>query len=342
MKSSTSDIKNRRHLKRYIRAALSAFLLLIILIGTLLIFLSLFISQLSFWHCEEVALVLKEMGILCITITPILYVYEFLMRRHFNSEMKLEIEDVLNNVELQEKVIEVLQRSLPLSYQNILKNGISNAYPEFDVSLLLRMLQEANNTEIKMIKIWLAFIIDNGIEEKVFVDCIIKQGCKFKIVLYDYDNSQALIARSKTASTTFKQYDAKKYSDYIKANLDYFSCVWAELNSRIKKESLKINAEECFQVRLHDDFISTSLIGTDSYYVFGTYLHGRLSNRGVQFQIDKMVEAKETEFYRQLENHFQIQWEVAHKRVIFLESQNKKWETVLQMEMPKAGESLTD
>ena len=54
----------------------------------------------------------------------------------------------------------------------------------------------------------------------------------------------------------------------IEQNLDFFKLVWNELDATIAKNGLKIKADEVFQVRVHNDFISSSLIGFNNYFYY--------------------------------------------------------------------------
>lgn len=249
------------------------------------------------------SIISHEIGVLCITITPMLFIYELALRRHFIKEMSAEIETVIDNMGIKKEVTEIIRRSMPSSYNNILTLGVSDAYPNLDSDHLRRRITEARDTEIRLIKIWIPFL-DEALDPDLIIEAIETRNCTFKIILFDPDCGEAITKRVRTLS-----YDPEYYHTQIITNIKYLHNIWQKLK--------KIGKEECLKVKIHDDFISISLIGFKDYYIFGIYLHGKVATRGMHYKIDKGKAGKENEFYKQLDTHFAFQWDIAHKRVDF-------------------------
>ncbi|QHI36402.1 hypothetical protein IMCC3317_17650 [Kordia antarctica] len=276
-------------------------LLIILLVGIVL----LAISNISSFNSnfKTCAKIVHEIGVLCITITPILFVYELALRRLFVHEMSHEVERVINKIGIKEEVANIVRKSLPKSYDNILSNGISDAFPYLDPEHLRDRIIEAQDAEIKILKIWIPFL-DEAIEPNLFIDAIDNRNCKFKIILFDPKSSEAIEKRVRTLN-----YSQKYFQMSIHANLNYIHSVWK-----------KIKNKDNLMVKVHDDFISASLIGFKDYFVMGLYLHERIATRSLQLKIEKIRNGKETEFFKQINQHFNSQWNNAYKKVVFTES----------------------
>lgn len=247
--------------------------------------------------------ILHEIGVLCVTITPILFIYELALRRLFINEMSKEMTEVLNG-SFKNDVFKIIEKSMPLSYDNILKHGISDAYEDLDPAHLKRRIEESSNTEIRMIKIWIPYL-DEVFKPDLLIDSVIRRGCSYKIVLCDPDCRDIIVSRSKTLKI-----EPEHYAQKIKSTLKYLENIWRRLDEQGVSDKL--------QVAVHGDFIAGSLIGFKDYYIFGFYLHSRLATQGMQIKIEKGIHTNgASSFYSQLDNHFHEQWDIAHKLVKF-------------------------
>lgn len=250
---------------------------------------------------------LHEIGVLCLTVTPILFIYELALRRLFISEMSNEMDKVISisNDTLKEELFYTIKKSMPSSYDNILRFGISDAYDSLDPVYLKKRLETSVNTNIKLIKIYIPYLHE-ALEPEILIQAIIERGCSFSIVLCDPDCLEAIEKRTRSVG-----YDPIDYILQIKSSIRYLQNVWRELYKRDEKLAQKL----C--VRAHDDFIAGSLAGFHDYYIFGVYLHKRVATRGMQFKIERGVRSEIPAFYKELDEHFKMQWDMAYKDVVF-------------------------
>lgn len=248
---------------------------------------------------------IHEIGVLCVTITPILFVYEIALRKHLQKEMAKEIIDVLKKTGLQKKIIAILTKSMPDSYRNILKHGITDAYTDLDSKHLKDRLTSAKNCLIRINQIWMPFL-NESIDQDVIINSI-ERGCTYQIVLCDPSLDEPLEKRAKSTS-----YSIDYYKSHIYENIIFLNELWVVLKQR--------NLQNSLEVKLHKDFIGISLIGIADYFIFGLYLQGKVATSGMQIKIDQITHETDTEFYTQIENHFNKQWQIAHKTVCFSEN----------------------
>jgi hypothetical protein len=245
-----------------------------------------------------------EAGVLCITITPILFIYESAIRSHLQFEMTKGIKAVINESKLEIKIMEVIKKTMPTSYQNILKLGISDAYEGLSPTVLEERIRNASEVQIRVTSIWIPYLNLN-IDKSIFIDSIVNRGCSYQIILCDNTYDEPI--RKRAESTRFSLSD---YKNGISQNLGFFHMVWNELG----KDRDKI------QLRVHNDFISLSVWGFQNYYVIGTYLHGRATANGIQLRVDRLTPEGESLFFEQIDESFGLQWKRAYKDVIFTDN----------------------
>lgn len=309
---SEKSITGWGRFKKFIKmnADLRQALILIICVGVIFLFIA---DQLEKGHVPNAG-ILHEIGVLCVTITPVLFVYELVLRRLFASEMSKEMHEVLHG-SFKNDVFKIIEQSMPLSYDNILKHGISDAYADLDPSHLKRRIEESSNTEIKMIKIWIPYM-DEVFKPDLLIDSIILRGCSYKIVLCDPNCNAVIANRSQTLKL-----DPGHYAEKIKSTLRYLQNIWRMLDEKGFSDKL--------EVLVHDNFIAGSLIGFKDYYILGFYLHSRLATQGMQIKIEKGIHTQGSSiFFHQIDDHFITQWAIAHKVVKF--DLQKDYELILR------------
>lgn len=269
-----------------------------------LVIIVLFSTALLFIAREYKLETLHEIGVLGVTITPILFIYERALRVHLLNEMTSALKDIINEAAIKEDILQFLKKSQSDVFNNLIESGMSDAFIRLDPSHLEKRLL-ANKGEIKVSKIWMPYVNQN-LDINVFVTSI-ENGCNYKFVLWDPEMDEALIRRARAS----KSYDLTKYKRHIVDNIDFLQTLWVELKKKGKEDKLEL--------RLHNDFIAASLIGFDEYFLLGLYLNGRIATNGMQLKIDRDTK-NGSAFYKELNNHFNIQWKDAYKQVVFNEN----------------------
>jgi hypothetical protein len=251
--------------------------------------------------------ILHEMGVLLVTVIAVLVIYEFIMRKHLLGEIKKELKGAIDEAGIQKDILEIIQKTMPASYMNLINSGVSDAFLHLSASNLIKRI-EKNKNVIKISKIWMPFIsLDIG---KDIIIKSIERGNSYRIVLCDYKVEEALSRRARMIKDS--PYSIESYQYHIRENIDFFNSVWVELKKKGGGLESKI------EFRLHNDFIAAALIGFDDYFLFGLYLNGKLATKGMQFKIEKNTLEGST-FYIELEDHFEMQWESAYIEVQFSE-----------------------
>jgi hypothetical protein len=270
-----------------------AFLLLIVL-GGFLIFLSKYIPE-KFGYNEHgwEFFVINELGILFISIVPMVFIYERVLRNNFLAEMKEKIDESIKErspelTEIIESNIEkTISNHIPKYLSKIQESGIYNVYNELDYAEVISKLKKVKNTKIRILKIWIPSV---ELVCSCLKDAIINRNCTVEIILLNENCSEALEKRGKHYG-----YDLQTIKNHITDNIreleDLYNCLPVELQTKI-------------QLRLHEDFICVSLLGMENYFYTGLYLHGRVATLGTQIK----VHGRGNFFYDEIYRHFKYQW----------------------------------
>jgi hypothetical protein len=255
-----------------------AFLLLIVL-GCVFIYASQLTAEKAFENHNALSFVLGELGILLVSIVPMIFIYERILRNIFLYEME-------------DKIRKNIQDFIPENVNNIRQNGIADIYDKLRYDFLIRKLEKVHNTKIRILKIWIPSM-------DTLVDClygaIVERNCTVEILLCNPDCKEALTKRG-----TSYDYPYQRIKAHIEENQEDLKDLYRKL-PETKKDAL--------QLRLHRDFISVSLIGIENYFITGFYLNGRLATNGTQIK----VHGRDAGFYHELYKHFKDQWKHAEK-----------------------------
>ena len=181
--------------------------------------------------------------------------------------------------------------------------GVADAFPSLDIDHLKVRIKKCKD-EITILKIWMPYVNEGNIDIKLLLDSIIKNGCRYRIIICDPAMEEPLNRRAIASGI----YDLNSYKAAIEKNIIYFQQLWTELKKR--------GHEDKIQLRLNTGFLSTSLMGFDDYYIFGLYLNNRFANLGMQYKIIKNTEEGSL-FYQELKEHFEFQWDNAGKEIRF-------------------------
>jgi hypothetical protein len=257
---------------------------------------------------------IHEFGVLFTTIVPILFCYEFILKRDLLAQVKKELNDVIVATGIEKKVLDAFIQTLPNSYQNIFDLGVSDAFPDYKAEDLKEAIETADNIDVRIIEIWIPFL-DDSINFEVIVNSIIQKNCRYKILLSDPEKEDILELRARASK---RGYSLERYKSHITENILFFGQVWQELKKRGVSDE---DRNQLLEVRLHSNFLSSALFGFGDHFYLGLYLDGRLANKGMQFRINKNQDKQSggTTFYKELDTHFNIQWDCANKIVEFLD-----------------------
>jgi hypothetical protein len=251
-------------------------LLALVVIGAGLIALSNSLENaVGLWH--ELHLVLHELGILFVTILPMVFIYERMLRNSFLEEMA-------------EKMTEVIQSQIPENMVNIRKSGLSDIEEKLRYDSVLRHIGKTANSKIRFLKIWIPSL---ELFHRALYDAIVQRNCQVEILLLNPCCTEAIEKRAKAYG-----YDMHRVQNHIMDNfkdlMDFY-------------QKLPLEHREKLTVKLHRDFIGLSLIGVSDTFRVGLYLHGRVATEGTQL----VAQTKGTFFYDELYKHFKHQFKHA-------------------------------
>jgi len=247
---------------------------------------------------------IHEIAVLSLTVTPILFVYEGVLKLHHQTELKSILKSVIKEANFPNEVRQIFKRTLAIQSQNLIDTGVADAFANLDPVHLRERIKTCKNCEITVLKIWMPYVNDDFIDKKLLLESVIKNNCAYRIIVCDPAMEEPLQRRA-IASEKFNLED---YKTAIFHNIDFFQQVWIDLKKKGKENNI--------QLRLNTGFLSTSLMGFDDYFIFGLYLNCRFANKGMQFKIVKDTEEGSI-FYQELKGHFEFQWRNAGKEIKF-------------------------
>jgi len=273
------------NLKVHVRVALA----IVFLVGCVFVLAT---KGLHSWT-EIIMEVGREIGILFISVTPIVLIYENILRNRMHSEMARSIKSALIETE-------------PIGIQNMLALGISDASSSLQIEEIKKNLDKLKpGTTVTVSNIYIPSLKFDENSDSIFSDAI-RRGCSFNILLADFEAPEALIKRSKAAKDGS---ELKEYKAGIEYNLAFLYKEWQNLRYAYERSRLNI--------RLHNDFLSVSSWGFGDCFIIGTYLHGRSAVKGTQIRVVKNVLGGLSKFYKELDRNFELQWKMAYKQIDF-------------------------
>jgi hypothetical protein len=279
--------KDRLKLPSALSRPLAAFLVIMFALGCFLIKLT---SKGVPW--EDIG---KELGILFVSVTPVVLIYELILRLVMHNEMA-------------KTTTEAVKKSLPDSYKNIMKYGITDLYDGLSAGTLRENLELAPaKSEITVNNIYIPDFKFGFKYKTIFIDALVQKKSNLKILLCDFDATELLEKRAK--STAFSS--LAEYQQGIRNNLNFIHSIWRELADA--------NLRDKISVRLHNDFVSISSWGFGDFYIIGNYLFGRSAVQGVQIKVKRDTLDGPSELFTDLDQSFQLQWKSAYKQVNFSE-----------------------
>ncbi len=202
--------------------------------------------------------------------------YDFMVRRSF--------------VDLVGKVMRgVVEEMAPPSLDNMRRAGIVNAYEGLDLGGFGRDLAETVRSEIRISKMWIPEISFVG---KALRKAVQENGCHARVLLLDPSCVEAIEKRAKSLDTM----EAEDVRNEI---------------SRCYKELARIKGllddPSGLRIRLHQNFVSLSLLGIDRDFKVGFYWNGNLATSGPQIKVCGGGHF----FLQAVEKHFESEWKNA-------------------------------
>jgi len=250
--------------------------------------------------------IIRETGILFVSVTPVVLIYENILRHHMHSEMERSIKEAIEQTQLEKKVLTTISKTIPSGIQNLMSLGISDACSGLTVENIKVHLDRLKPDSIVTVSnIYIPSLKFAQASEFIFSDAI-RKGCRFNILLHDPDDTLALTKRLKAANdgSTIAEYQSG-----IDYNLRFLFEEWKKLSASKKRNSINI--------RLHNNYLSISSWGFGEYYIIGNYLYGKSAVRGTHLRVDKHTLGDQSTFFIDLERNFDSQWKMAQKQVDF-------------------------
>lgn len=252
-------------------------LLLIFIFGIFLINLSKYFKDDTFKH------IFRDVGIAFLPLSVIGFVYEYILRRSFISEMKAKIDEGLNE-------------TMPTSLKHLRDCGIVDAYERLDVQNLKMHIKDSSNIEIKIQDIWfehLHFLKDD------LLRAITLKSCRVRIILCDMENIDVLGKRA----------DSLGMKDGIVALMSQLLINFRTLASMLEHLEKTENTDliNSLQIKMYSTFAGFSLLGIGLDYYMGFYLREKFSSERTQLKISGYNRF----FYHHIDDHFEAQWKAA-------------------------------
>jgi hypothetical protein len=226
---------------------------------------------------HELHLVLHELGILFVTIVPMVFIYERILRNSFLAEMA-------------DMMTEVIQSQIPENMVNLRKSGLSDIEEKLRYDNVLRHIGKTANSKIRFLKIWIPSL---ELFHRALFDAIVHRNCEVEILLLNPCCTEAIEKRAKAYN-----YNVLRVQNHIMDNLKDLMDFY---------QKLPLEHRDKLTVKLHSDFIGLSLIGVGDTYRVGLYLHGRVATEGTQL----LAQTKGSFFYDELYKHFKHQFKHA-------------------------------
>lgn len=256
---------------------------------------------------------LHELGVLFVTVTPSIFVYDFILRREFQRGMGRQIRTAISSSQLEVKVMESIKESLPASFQYVLEKGVVGAYNGIQSNYLHEWIAGASDVELRINNIFIPDVITY--KPATFVEAIKNRGCSIKVLLYDAADQNTLNKRASSANRKLGI-----YLEGIKVSIDFFDQVFQQLNTAELRSKL--------EVKLHSNFISCPCWGFGDFYLVGIYHYPKSSLLSILYRIHKSGPGVngETECFKEIEESFKEQWIRAGKEVVFDPEKPRTWD----------------
>lgn len=229
------------------------------------------------------AVILTQLAAIIIISVPIRFISQFFLRNRY------EIESM---VRLRRTISKQIAKSIPSELNSVVSSGIVNVWESIDSKKLRDFIKSAHNTRIRILKIWIPYL-NQGISSKDFIEAINIRNCTFEIILLAPESKEAIEKRCCSLN-----YEVSNFEHHIAENIDFLKIVYREISN---KSGLTL--------RLHNSFISASLIGNDDTYIKGSYHHGTASTDSIQLIVRKSLGDQMDGLFEIFDRHFDWQWE---------------------------------
>lgn len=203
-------------------------------------------------------------------------------------------------VELKEdfaRLVEKVANESNYKVRNLYSSGIYDVYPNLETLKVYDLIKEIQGGEIIIMRMYLS-----ESEFKIVRDYmkhfIINNNCSVRIILLSPSQKTAIETRLRRTSK-YSIRTAEIYVKEIERQLLYLYHLKLELEEE--------GFENRLNVRVHEDFISTAIIGYKDEILYSHYLHGRFSEQGAQTR----VRGKDRLVYKEYSTHYELQWQNA-------------------------------
>ena len=197
---------------------------------------------------------------------------------------------------------ETINKKMPEKYANLRNAGVSDAYMGFKVDRFCERLNELEDTEIRILKMW---IPNSHKLRPALLKAIVDGGCTLKIVLLDKEKSEAAIEkRAKSIGRT--------HPNYINVQIDQNLLLLERLYSEVVAVIGREEAAKKVQVKLNDSFIGASMIGYGERMYVGLYLREMIATDGMIIK----VQGVSNSHFKEALRHFNKEFECANEYVL--------------------------
>ncbi|GAB5528196.1 MAG: hypothetical protein Roseis2KO_60680 [Roseivirga sp.] len=184
---------------------------------------------------------------------------------------------------------EVIDSRMPQRLINLRDSGLANAQIGFDINDFTERLKEIKDKRIIINTIWVPDIhrICNDL-----IDAINNRGCSVQVLILDPTSAKEVIQKRSSSL----RYSAQTIDQKIRHTLEVLKLLMSDIHDQSR-----------FEVKVHNSFISASILGLGDTVWLGLYLDGRIATEGLHLKIC----GEDSPIYADIQNHFEIAWEKA-------------------------------
>lgn len=173
--------------------------------------------------------------------------------------------------------------------QNILNSGLIGYEYGLINTGILQDIKNTHKSEIIIKKLWIPNMF---VMRTLFEKAIVERACTVKILLLCPEAVSTLSARVKTISN---HTDLDSVQRRLDENFTMLGKLWDGLTDSQKKQ---------LQVKVHDSFVSVSMVANGGKMVVGKYLNDELSTHGYH----EVINGPSTPLYMNYKSHFDKEW----------------------------------
>lgn len=212
-----------------------------------------------------------------------------------SSMVKSEIVEVATREFLTK--VEHVARDSNNRIKNLEDIGVINVFENLNEKALFPTLKVENDT-FYILRLHFSDS-EFALAQEHIKDYIENKNCRFQIILLCPDQVKTIEQRQRSFAKYIDDQGIKAATSEIKAKIEKQLKVLSMLRAQLP-EKFKDN----LQVKVHKSHLTCAMARLKGKIIYSMYLHGKLSNEGVQFQVKSG-----SHLYNELEKNFKYEWD---------------------------------